>query len=286
MIRNFVNILFPVVSAFVLGFILIGPAPAHAQHGDVFLADVGGSVAVGSASDIPPANADLTTRLFEGVMIPNFPPFSPADYGRDDPGFFGLPAGDSELPAGASALPGNAEVTINLTPFSIGGGIDALFYWDGGGAVDFQPISTSQPGVTMSLDGNPIGTTGPNGGFDLHPAFELDDGGAGVPANGVYLIAPTASVTGLVDSDRFYMVWLADAAIGDEADAELLEESLEMGQFDVLGKNFAFFEEAVDYVHDHLVVPEPTGLGLVASALAISVAVGVSRRGRRREAVL
>src|SRR4051794_19269038 len=84
---------------------------------DVYLANVGGQVGIGSANDTIPAEPDLSTRVFSRVMVPGFPPFNPADYGLDEPGYFSLPAGDAEIPPGASALPGNPTVTVNLLPF-------------------------------------------------------------------------------------------------------------------------------------------------------------------------
>ena len=242
---------------------------------DVFLANSLGQVAIGSASDASPADPDLATRVFERVMVPGFPPFDPADYGLDEPGFFALPAGDAELPAGVSALPPNADVTVNLLPFTIAGDTDTLFYWNGVGAVSFEPISASQPGVSLVLDPNPIGSTGASGGADIHPAYRLDKSGVGVPADGVYLISPTASVAGLADSQRFFMVFLADALVTDEDAAEELLEGLEMGQPIFAGKDFSFFAEAGVFVEANLVVPEPTSLvlaGLACAGLGMLVA--------------
>ena len=242
---------------------------------DVFLANALGQVAIGSASDTSPADPDLTTRVFERVLVPGFPPFDPADYGLDEPGFFALPTGDAELPAGVSALPPNADVTVNLTAFTIAGDTDTLFYWSGAGVVSFEPITASQPGVSLVLDPNPIGSTGANGGADIHPAYRLDKSGVGVPADGVYLISPTASVAGLADSERFFTVFLADVLVADEDAAEELLEGLEMGQPIFAGKDFGFFAEASAFVEANLVVPEPTSLilaGLACAGLGLFVA--------------
>lgn len=219
-------------------------------HSDVFLAARNGRVAVGGANELGTIdeNFDLDTRVFEGVMIAGFPPFSPADYGRDEPGFNALPAADPALPAGAVALPPSAAVSLNLLPFTVGSSTHSLFYWNGSGAVNFQPTTTVQPAITLSVDPNPLGNTGLSGGLDLHPSFKLDNGGAGIPADGVYLISPTATVSGLTDSDRFYMLWLVDSLMVDEEAADEFEESLEIGQTVVHGKDFAFFEQAVEFV--------------------------------------
>jgi hypothetical protein len=65
----------------------------------------------------------------------------------------------------------------------------------------------------------------------------------------------------------------------DEDTAEGLEESLELGETVYLGKDFAFFEAAVDYVQGQL-VPEPAGItyGLLAVASVVAAA-----RARKQE---
>jgi hypothetical protein len=265
-------------------FLFSKHVPAQA-HSDVFLSRVGGQVAIGGANELGTVEEsyDLTTRLFEGVMIPDFPPFSPADYGRDEPGILALASGSPAMPAGASALPGSVPVTISFPSFSVEGNIDSLFYWNGSGAVNFQPIATSQPGVGFSLDANPIGSTEADGSLHVHAAFQLDNGTSGVPSDGVYVIAPTASVPGLATSERFYMVWLVDALIADDEAAEEVEEAFEAGTFEVLGKDFSYFEEAAQYVHDNLVVPEPAS-GLLSYVALAGIAMASRRRRGRREA--
>src|SRR4029079_15326617 len=109
-------------ASFIVGIVAgsLWNASASADR-DVFLANVGGQVAIGSANDTSPAEPDLVTRVFERVMVPQFPAFTPSEYGLNEPGFFALPAGDAELPAGASALPASASVSANLLPFTVGG---------------------------------------------------------------------------------------------------------------------------------------------------------------------
>jgi hypothetical protein len=250
-------------------------------HSDILLTNVGGKVTIGGANELETMdeNFDLTTKVFEGVMIPNFPPFDPKDYGRDEPGFFALASGSMDLPPGAAALPPNAAVSIAFPSFPVGGLTDTLFYWNGTGAIDFQRISTVQPGLSMALNPNPVGTASASGALHEHAVFELDNGGAGVPANGVYLIAPTASVPGLATSRPFYMVWLVDSLIADDEAAEELEGALETDNPVVGGKSFQFFLNAVDYVHDNLAVPEPASGAYFVAALAY---IGVLRLKRRR----
>lgn len=242
---------------------------------DVYLANVGGQVGIGSANDTSPAEPDLITRVFSRVMVPGFPPFNPADYGLDEPGYFSLPAGDAEIPLGASALPGNATVTVNLLPFTVNANKSNLFFWNGSGSVNFQPIS--QPGVTMTIDPNPIGSTGATGGADIHPAYRLDNGGGGIPADGVYLTMGTVSVTGLTDSPRVFFLHLADVLVTDEDDAEALTDNVAMGETVFKGKDFGFFLGAQDYVQNNL-VPEPGCFSLV---FVMIMALGGTVRRRR-----
>jgi hypothetical protein len=263
-------------TAFVVQFqLLAGEVQAHS---DVFLAQVSGQVAVGGANELGTVeeNYDLTTQVFEGVMISNFPPFNPADYGRDEPGIDALASGSPLLPPGASALTANSPVTINVVPFKLGNTSSPLYYWNGTGAVNFLPIKATQPEVAMALDPNPIGTTGASGALHEHPAFTLDNGAAGVPADGVYLISPTASVPGLIESPHFYMLWLVDALLDDEEAAEGLEEAFENGESVYLGKDFAFFPAAIEYVETN-VVPEPA-----TGSLGVAALVGLIAMARRR----
>jgi hypothetical protein len=269
------------VSALCSCVVLIMPASARAQHSDIFVTNVAGQVVIGGANDLGTVDEhfDTDARLFEGIFVANFPPFDPADYGRDEPGFHAEPSTSAGFPPGASALPANASVTVHLPAFSLGGASDSLFYWNGAGSIDFQPISLAQPGVAFSLDPSSLGDTGPTGALEFHPVFELDNGGGGAPADGVYLAAPTVSVAGLADSRPFYMVWLADALLVDDTAAEELEESLEMGQFVVHGKDFGFFEEAVEYIATQ-VVPEP---GVAILLLGSLTGVNALRQRRKRE---
>jgi hypothetical protein len=276
MIRNQFKRL--MVSAFALALVFetIGAGLAWADR-DVYMANVGGQVGIGSAAHTSPSDPDLTTRVFARVLEPGFPPFNPADYGIDEPGYFSLPAGDSEIPPGATALPGNANVTVNLLPFTVNGNTANLFFWNGSGSVNFQPIGFSQPTVSLIIDPNPIGSTGAIGGADIHPAYRLDNGGTGVPADGVYLTSPTVSVAGLSDSPRVYFLHLADALVTSEDDANQLSDGLDNGQTTFKGKDFGFFLEAQGWVQNNL-VPEPSCFSLAFVTMA---AISGSVRKRR-----
>jgi len=287
MIDNQLNRLITRATVFALGIQLIGAATARADR-DVFLADVGGQVGIGSANDTPPTEPALTTRVFSRVLVPGFPPPTFPDYGLDEPGFFALPAGDAELPLGSSALPANKDVSVNVLPFTIGSGTDTLFYWNGVGAVNFVPISTAQSDVSLVIDPidpmfpNVIGSTGATGGADIHATYRLEKTGAGVPADGAYLISPTVGVAGLTNSPRIFELFLADSLVTSEEDAEELLEGLEMGQPIFAGKDFSFFADAGNYVQNNLAVPEPCSLAFVGLAGIGFVLCGARQRSTRR----
>jgi hypothetical protein len=253
---------------------------------DMLVTDVGGRVTIGGADELETADEhfELTSQVFRREMVPDFPPFDPHDYGHDDPGFFALSSTRAaDFPAGASALPANAPVTIHFASFTVGSHTDNLFFWDGSGAVDFQPISTTQPGYAIGLDPNPVGTTSVTGALHEHPTFTLDNSAPGIPADGIYLNAPTISVTGLPDSKHFFMVWIVDHLIPDQDTADSLETALDNDNPPIInGKNFAYVNQAVSYVQRNLVVPEPSSRALAGIAsFGIIIFAARSRTNRR-----
>lgn len=248
------------------------PAAANA-HSDILLRGDSGQVVIGAAEDLDGEEGgpffELGETVFEGVFLAPAAPIPPFffDFQRDEPGFFsapGVPVGDP-LPADAAI-----SWTQPLVGIGNGAGFDSTFYWDGTGEVDFQPLSTEQPGVSLDIvELDPLGTD-EFGAIDNHPLFGLTAGAA----DGVYLSAVSVGVEGLDPSDPFFMVWLADGLIGDEDTAEtlegLIEEFEEGGPEPVIGgKNFAFYEEAVEFADG---IPEPSSAvlmaGLALSALA------------------
>lgn len=251
-------------------------------HSDFFLTDVGGRVAVGGANELGTASPsfDLDTKVFEAVLVTGFP-LPLVDYGRGEPGVFALPAGSPDFPAGATALVGNAAVTFNSVAFTLNGQIDSLFHWNGSGAVDFQGVSATQPDVTFSIDPTPFTDfTSGDGALHVHPAYQLNRSGAGVPADGVYVAALTASVAGMEDSEPVYLVMLVDQLLVDDDAAEGLEETFEAGEtfYEAVGKDFGFYEDAVAYVEASVAVPEP-GTGLLG-ILAVAGFLSDCRRRR------
>jgi hypothetical protein len=138
-------------------------------------------------------------------------------------------------------------VSTSFRTFAVGVNSDDLFYWNGVGAVDFQPAA----GVAVSLSdfSEPAGG---NGELDFHPHFQIDDP-VGTAANGVYLASLTTTAGSLAPSDPIFLVFLVDDSITEE-NAEEIEEDIEAGLA------FQFFEEAVEYVETRVAVPEPASL--------------------------
>jgi hypothetical protein len=249
---------------------------ALATDTDTFVTNVGGKVTIGGANNLETVDEsfDLTTQVFYSPMVPNSPPFDPHDYGFDDPGFFALGSNrTADFPAGTSPLPAGASVTLHFPTFTVARNTDKLFYWNGTGAVNFQPISTTQPGFAAAVGADPVGTTSspspPSetsyGALHEHPGFTLDNGGPGTAADGVYLNAASISVAGLTDSKNYYYVWIIDSLIDDGDKAEELRDALldHVVPPVVQGKDFTFANNAVSYVQNNLVVPEPGSIALI-----------------------
>jgi hypothetical protein len=276
--------------------VLMGMWPAvqaPAADSDTFVTNVGSKVTIGGANNLETVdeNFELTSQVFYAPMVPDSPPFDPHDYGFDDPGFFALGSTRvADFPAGTSPLPAAANVTVHFPSFTVAGNTDTLFYWNGSGAVNFQPISTTQPGVALAIGADPVGTTSNTsltdyGALHEHPAFTLDNGGPGIPADGVYLNAANISVTGLSDSKNYYYVWIIDSLINDGDKAGVLRDAL-LDHTDppiVEGKDFTFVNNAISYVQNNLVaVPEPGSFALIGIVGCVCLTVGSRTRFARR----
>lgn len=279
------------LSAIVIG--LSVPAQSVWAHSDVLIANMAGKATIGAAENIDELDEalDLSTRVFESILRVGFAPPTPADYESDEPGFFalhGINDAASLTALGASPLPAGAVVTASSTLFSVNAFTDELFYWNGVGAVDFQPASVLQPSVSLAFAPADFGLTGAQGDLDAHPIYQLN-AAAGVPNDGVYLIAPQVGVAGLAPSDPFYMVLLADALIAGEDQLDAVEaalEALEAGAPDAIvdfgggvTKDFAFYEVAVDWVGKNLVIPEPASVAL--ALLGVVAVAHLQRAGGR-----
>ena len=103
-----------------------------------------------------------------------------------------------------------------------------------------------------------------------------------IPADGIYLNAPTISVTGLPDSKHFFMVWIVDHLVPDQDTADALETALDNNNPPIInGKNFSYVNQAVSYVQTNLAVPEPSSLALAGLACAGLVTIATRSRSNR-----
>lgn len=265
----------PLFQLFPVAIAMLTATAAQAQHSDILVRSDGTKTLVGGAVDLDmeegPSTFNLDARVFEGVFInPDVPtpPFG-YDFERDEPGFYS----DPTVPVGQN-LPADADVSLRLDSFSLGGGHDTTFYWDGSGEVDFSPLASAQPGVAFTfapMAPAPFATVDGTAFLDDHPLFGLTGGAA----DGVYLARMRVQVGLLEESDPIYITWLANSVLTDEEIAEELEEALEAFEAGgpdpmVGGVNFAFFEEAVEFAET---IPEPSSaLLLLLSSVGLAVA--------------
>jgi hypothetical protein len=233
---------------------------AHGGGGDIAVFTTNGQVDVGFAildeNDEFQIFFDSSDSVFQSILVPQPPiPNFPA-VGSIEPGY----------DANEGDLPGSALLTLH---------VGSLSFYDGSGPVNLLPavgVSASYPPGPVAVDDQ--------GGFHAHELFGLSDlvnDGQPIP-DGVYVAELSASVTGLADSNTYFMVALVDQLINNDADpegaAEQLGEMVRAFQDDPLnspepvygGKNFTFYAEAIEHV-ESLVVPEPSSIMLVAFAL-------------------
>jgi hypothetical protein len=246
------------IGLLVLAFVGVAWANvARAQHGDVWLStDVANNKIAVGVVDETGITYTPGVNVLEVILTSDALPFSPFDYSAEDPGFR----------SAAGELPASQAVGLSLQSLTI---------WSGAG---LDPAA----GVAFSFDLTSGFVTEADGSLHGHPLFGLTDltlDPLPLP-DGVYVASFTASMAGLADSDAYYFVMLKDDLIADEDDVEALEgllEDFENGgpQPIFAGKNFAFFEEAVEFVE--AAVPEPHG-----AALACCGGLGLLQ-ARRRE---
>ncbi len=262
-------------------------AVATADGVDILFSSNGSKLITGGFDD---GTDSVTTegplRVYEfEVETDSFTPSGP--FTSDDPGLQSVQ--QSELST-FSALPHGAELSFNALPISIGANTRTLFYWDGSGAVDFQPAI----GSTLQLNMSPAATSGSkpltlNGSqmtaqtgfgiafvdaFDaepIHTHLETAIGtGGGNPNLGIYLISLEFALSGLDSADPIYLLY---ATIDENFlldDLEAMEEA---------------HEAAVAWVELNLLsttnaVPEPGTLLLAFFGAACIGGVLVRRRRR------
>ena len=233
---------------------------AHGGGGDIAVFTTDGQADVGFAvlddMDINREFFDPEEDVFLSILIPITPnPIIPYEVGSSEPGF----------DAHAGDLPSLADINAAVV---------SLQYWDGAGDVAFTPAV----GVSAGYAPQPL-LTGADGAFHSHPTFGLSDetdDGQPVP-EGVYLAKLQLNVTGLTDSDPFYLVTTVDDAIlraSDSAEAgENVGEMVRNYLDDPTGNpapmldgvDFTYFANAVAYAR---AIPEPNSIALASLACA------------------
>jgi hypothetical protein len=188
-------------------------------------------------------------RVFESILAPEGLPFSPFDFSASEPGFR----------AQAGDLP--ASQAISLT-------VNSLQVWNGS---DLDPVVD----VDFSFDLSGGFNSSADGSLHEHVLLGLASLTATPVPDGVYVASVRAGTAGLGDSDAFFMVLLKDDLITSENDVEELEELLEAfeggGAAPMFGgKDFSFFEDAVEFVES---VPEPSAASLAGLASLLGAVV-------------
>jgi hypothetical protein len=202
--------------------ILISPRSASAHNGGVVVQLKNNKIVVGSDTEQPGDEPDMTARVFPSLFRPDL-------YGQDIPSFLSL----SNAPAGTDPLPPVTNVYWDFLPMTVNGVTSNLLYWNGQGttvaSVNFGAVP--QAGVTMGLynvtdgtsalvsntpdmvAGSLLGITEPAGSglrMHRHNFFLLDDGDGGIPPTvvpeGIYLLAMQIRMDGYIASDPFYIV--------------------------------------------------------------------------------
>lgn len=241
----------------------------HGGGGDIALFTTDGQVDIGFAvlddDDINQVDFNPDDHVFQAVFTP-LPPSAllyPWEIGADEPGF----------DANERDLPGNAEVSFNVL---------SIRYWDGEGEVSFSPAT----GVTGGYSHPDPYFTDAMGGFHEHPFFgfsDVTDDGQPI-ADGVYLTEMTVSVTGLLDSESFYLVGLIDEEVNSIYDAQGLEaatdaaaglgEAAQAFMDDPLsgaptlgGVDFTYYADAIQYAE---AIPEPASAAMLAAVLTLA----------------
>jgi hypothetical protein len=225
---------------------LLAATHAPAQHFDILAArDANNRIVTGSAD-------------FDGGVFTVGPRVFAADFNTlvtDEPGY-----NAASNPTGGFALPGNTPLSFDFKAMTIGAATSNLMYWDGVGAVNFAPVSVGQTlsliktvdggasatvsGTAFDVAGYEIQTSSASGVIHRHLDFQL--GGTATP-NGIYLVAQQFRMTGLQNSDSFYIVFNS-------------------------GMAEAIHDNAVDWVNINFVpVPEPAGVMIVAAFAALGM---------------
>lgn len=240
-------------TSFALAAALLTATSIRAQHFDILAArDLTGTRLVSGSADLGASTFTVGPRVFAADFVGT---------ATDEPGYNAVAA-----PTGGLALPGSAALNFDFKAMTIGASTSNLMYWNGVGGVNFAPVvggqtlsatlggsSATVTGTAADVTGFTINTTGAAGTLHQHmDGFSL---GGGSTPDGIYLVGQQFRMTGLANSDTFYLVFNK-------------------------GMTEAVHDSASTWVTDNLApVPEPAGL----FALAAGAALGLRRvvRGRR-----
>lgn len=283
MIKHYHNALSGVIACSV---IIASAAVATADGVDILFLSNGSQLITGGFDDGAGAvTTEGPLRVYEFQVETNsFTPSGP--FTSDDPGLQSVQQGELST---FQALPNAAELSFDALPISIGSNASTLFYWDGSGAVDFQPAvgstlrldlgSPTSGSAPLTLDGSQttaqtgFGVANVDAGdpepIHLHLETAIGTGG-GNPELGIYLVSLEFALSGLDSAEPVYLLY---ATIDDDfelADLEAMEESHEL---------------AVAWVEANLLsstnaVPEPGTLLLAVFGIALAGGVVVRRRRR------
>ena len=234
---------------------------ASAQHFDALFMDDDGQLVAAGYNDAFMTYTPGLVRVFEGDVDPTEPGLQSHTQAEIDAAF-GL--------GSFAALPTGEDLSFRFLPIAIGGTGSNLWFWPGGGAVDFQPVAGNSLTLThpVSLDtatvtgsntqvaGFTVDTSDGNGVVHQHLESSLANGAI----DGFTLLAMQFEMAGLLDSEPLIYV-LANGAV-DEAD----------------------HEAAVDWALENLVNAGPGGSGAIPepSTLSLIVLGGLALRVRRR----
>jgi hypothetical protein len=237
------------------------PARAQSSHVDVLFYDVAGRVVTGATDFGPPFRLLPDVRIFPVTLddgdIVNAPGFTA-----------------NATPLDGSALPGEVAVTFDVVPVEPLADRN-LSHWDGAGAVTFQATPNGErveidqkgcfscafvtiDGSAASVTGFSVGTTTSDGSLHKHHDFRVfpGPGATELAPPGFYLIALRSSVSGLLESEPYYVL-LGKQVSGEQRLA------------------------AVTWIETHL-IPEPAPGGAASAALLALAGIAALRRFKGR----
>ena len=234
-------------------------------HADIaVLIDPAGNLVTGTI-DFDEQEFTGFTRVYESEFVRTARP----DLGvgiesgnTDEPGFNGVRDGNLTLPAGYSNIGAGLDLSFSVNTLDIDGTSANLWYWDGSGAVNFAPATTT---LDVSRGGGALNTS-LDGSASAVPGFNIFTS----EADGYihqHLDLELANTQGIADG-FFLWSFVVETSDGKAADPIFFVHGLgEPGE--------ELHEEAVDWVNFNL-VPAP--------GAAVFAFAGVGALVRRRRA--